>query len=229
MFYWCRIYFEKPNIEIRNVFLKKVKEKTWSEKIVIEHFWYRKSYFTVHAHIHETKTAETPIECIYLCESIAVGCQSPLSMQVSRCVYQSCKRASPWSPNSTWDRHLSWSPINARKSNLLSGSSWGVTRGKRGHNSPGAERLRGGGRQKVATMSQVLSSTAHLLPKHLKFEHWGGAKLVFCPGRHLTLLRPWSQNMRNCGLSKKRNYTGIAAGTQSYHTQNSNHLDQTLA
>jgi len=57
-----------------------------------------------------------------------------------------------------------------------------------GHNSPGAESL--WGRRKVPTMLQALSSTAHLLPKDLKFEH-GGAKLISCPGRHLTSLRPW--------------------------------------
>jgi len=39
-------------------------------------------------------------------------------------------------------------------------------------------------------MSQVLSSTADLLPKDFRFERVG-AKLVSCPGRHLTLLRPW--------------------------------------
>jgi len=33
-------------------------------------------------------------------------------------------------------------------------------------------------------------STAHLLAKHLRFEH-GIAKLVSCPGRHLTSVRPW--------------------------------------
>jgi len=32
-------------------------------------------------------------------------------------------------------------------------------------------------------------NTVHLFPKDLKFEH-GGAKLVSCPGRHLTSLRP---------------------------------------
>jgi len=32
-------------------------------------------------------------------------------------------------------------------------------------------------------------STVHSLPKDLKFEH-GGAKLVSCPRRYLTLLRP---------------------------------------
>ena len=43
--------------------------------------------------------------------------------------------------------------------------------------------------RKVLTMSQVLFNTVHLLPKDLRFEN-GGAKLVSCPGRHLTSLRP---------------------------------------
>jgi len=43
-------------------------------------------------------------------------------------------------------------------------------------------------RRKVPTMSQLLCSTAHLLPKDLRFEH-GGAKLVSCTERHLTSLR----------------------------------------
>jgi len=46
-----------------------------------------------------------------------------------------------------------------------------------------------GGRRKVPTMLQVLSSTAHLLPEDLRVEH-GGAKLTSCTGRHLTSLRP---------------------------------------
>jgi len=40
-------------------------------------------------------------------------------------------------------------------------------------------------------MSQALSSTADLLSKDLRFEH-GCDKLVSCPGRHLTSLRPWT-------------------------------------
>jgi len=47
-----------------------------------------------------------------------------------------------------------------------------------------------GGCRKVPTMSQVLSSTAYLLPKDLRLEH-GCAKLASCSGRHLTSLRPW--------------------------------------
>jgi len=33
-------------------------------------------------------------------------------------------------------------------------------------------------------------NTVNLLSKEFRFDH-GGAKLVFCPGRHLTSLRPW--------------------------------------
>jgi len=44
-------------------------------------------------------------------------------------------------------------------------------------------------------MSQAHSSTAHLLSKDLRFEH-AGAKLVSCPGRHLTSLRPGSGEAR---------------------------------
>jgi len=38
-------------------------------------------------------------------------------------------------------------------------------------------------------MSQILSSTAHLPSKDLRFEHVD-VKLVSCPGRHVTSLRP---------------------------------------
>jgi len=67
--------------------------------------------------------------------------------------------------------------------------------GQGGRNSPGTESLRRAaeslrGRQKIPKMSQVLSSTVHLLPKDIRFEHVD-AKLVSCPGRHLTSLRPW--------------------------------------
>ena len=60
-----------------------------------------------------------------------------------------------------------------------------TTRGK-GHNSPGAESL--WGRRKVQ-QCHTKFSTVHLLLKDLRFEH-RGAKLVSCPGRHLTSLRP---------------------------------------
>ena len=67
--------------------------------------------------------------------------------------------------------------------------------GQGGHNSPGANSLRG--RRKVPTMSQVLSSIQQICIGKSSasnmgapnFDH-GGAKLVFCAGRHLTLLLP---------------------------------------
>jgi len=65
----------------------------------------------------------------------------------------------------------------------------GVTRGGKAGAIPRAPNHCGGSR-KVPTMSQVLSSTAYLLPKDIRFEH-GGAKLAYCPGRHLTSLGPW--------------------------------------
>ena len=60
----------------------------------------------------------------------------------------------------------------------------GVTRGAREPRGPQFP-----GRRKVLTMLQVLSPAADLFPKDLRFEH-GGAKLVSCPRRHLTSLRP---------------------------------------
>ena len=50
------------------------------------------------------------------------------------------------------------------------------------------------GCRKVPRMLQLLCVflTAYLFPKDLRFEH-GGTKLVSCPGRHLTSLRPWVQ------------------------------------
>ena len=58
--------------------------------------------------------------------------------------------------------------------------------GVKGHNSPGAESLRG-----AKSSNNVIStsfSTVHLLPTDLRFEH-RGVKLVSCPRRHLTSLR----------------------------------------
>jgi len=46
LFYWRRIYFEKPNFEM--FFLKKLlKKKRDLKKIVNEQLWYRKNHFTV--------------------------------------------------------------------------------------------------------------------------------------------------------------------------------------
>jgi len=38
-------------------------------------------------------------------------------------------------------------------------------------------------------VASTFFTTIYLHPKDLRFEH-GGTKLAFCPGRHLTLLRP---------------------------------------
>ena len=69
--------------------------------------------------------------------------------------------------------------------NLLN-TGRGITRGAKGAQFPWRRIAVGtpnhcGGRRKVSPMSQVLFSTAHLLPKDLRFEH-EGAKLVSCPG-----------------------------------------------
>jgi len=52
----------------------------------------------------------------------------------------------------------------------------------------GAEWLRGAPKSPNIAKSTFFNA-AHLLPKDLRFEHWG-AKLVSCPGRHLTSLAP---------------------------------------
>ena len=38
-------------------------------------------------------------------------------------------------------------------------------------------------------VTRTFFNTVHLLPEDLRFKN-GGAKLVSCPGRHLTSLRP---------------------------------------
>jgi len=64
----------------------------------------------------------------------------------------------------------------------------GMTRGGKGDTISRAQN-HFGGRRKLLTMSQVLSSSADLLPKDFSFEH-GGSKLVSLPGCHLTPSRP---------------------------------------
>ena len=106
---------------------------------------------------------------------------------------------------------LLWRDVNCKRSNTKTRPTtlwrnnydcsvvWkdnrGVTKGggQEGRNFPGTKSL--WARQKVPTMSQVLSSTVHLLPKDLMFEH-SGAKLVSRSGRHPTSLRPWQQKDR---------------------------------
>jgi len=76
----------------------------------------------------------------------------------------------------------------------------GRNKGAKGYNSPGGESLWGrritmgapnhcGWRRNVST--STFFNTVLKLLKDLRFEH-GGAKLASYPGRHLTLLRPWS-------------------------------------
>jgi len=52
----------------------------------------------------------------------------------------------------------------------------------------GAKTLRGA-LQGPNNVASTFVNTVHLLPKDLRFEH-GGAKLVSCPGRHLTCVTP---------------------------------------
>jgi len=94
---------------------------------------------------------------------------------------------------------LSWShstlslPLGKWFKLLMIPNNQGRNEWARGHNFPHRITIGApnhcGGRRKVPRMSQVLSSTAHLLPKDLKFEH-GGAKLVSCLRRNVTSLRP---------------------------------------
>jgi len=62
----------------------------------------------------------------------------------------------------------------------------GAYRGGKGQNDPCAESLGSRKRQYCKYCLQYVN----VLPKDLKFEH-RGAKLVSCPGRHLTSVRPW--------------------------------------
>ena len=72
-----------------------------------------------------------------------------------------------------------------------------------------------GGTKSHNVISTVFN-TVHLLPKGLRFEH-GGAKLVSCPGRHRTSLRPctsrlFSQNDEIC-LQKYLSISGKLSTT----------------
>ena len=75
----------------------------------------------------------------------------------------------------------------------------GVTRGERGAQFPGAESLWGVDSLRWASknhnnVASTYFNTVYMHPKDIRFEH-GGAKLAFCPGRHLTSLRPWNQHL----------------------------------
>jgi len=74
--------------------------------------------------------------------------------------------------------------------NIGSGACRGVLRGEKGAQCPG--RRITGGRRKVPTMLQVLSSIRYIWSwKTWGLEH-GGAKLISCPWRHLTSVCPWA-------------------------------------
>jgi len=56
-------------------------------------------------------------------------------------------------------------------------------------------------------VSNTFFNAVHLLPKDLRFEHWD-ATLASCPGRHLTSLRPYSQDWKD--VFKSRNMSTCA-------------------
>ena len=65
----------------------------------------------------------------------------------------------------------------------------GCNEGARGAQCPlGAESL--GPPKSPNNVASTFCDKVHLLPKDLRFKH-GGAKLVSCPGRHFTSVRPW--------------------------------------
>jgi len=93
-----------------------------------------------------------------------------------------------------------------------------VTRVARGHDPSGADHYK-----KYQQCHKHFFKTVHLLPKDLRFEH-GGAKLVSCPKRHLTSLRPCTsrlsfQNVEIC-LQKYLPISGKLSIT-NYLKQNS--------
>jgi len=61
--------------------------------------------------------------------------------------------------------------------------------GARGHNSQGAESLRGTPKS-PKNVASTFFNAVHLLPKDLIFEN-GATRLGSLAGRHLTSLRPW--------------------------------------
>ena len=106
-----------------------------------------------------------------------------------------CATASPWrisfeNCRCSWNRS-SWGwnlkiCLFSENFSIFIAHHQGRYEGVKGHNSPGAESLRG-----AKSSNNVIStsfSTVHLLPTDLRFEH-RGVKLVSCPRRHLTSLR----------------------------------------
>jgi len=90
-------------------------------------------------------------------------------------------------------------------STLYIGITRGVTRGGKGDAIPralnhwgGVEWLRGAPNS-PNNITSTFFNEVHLLPRDLRFEH-GDAKLVSCPGRHLTSLRPWVSPLRKVNI-----------------------------
>jgi len=62
----------------------------------------------------------------------------------------------------------------------------GRNEGGNGHNSPGAEslwcrRITAGGVENLNSIKSAFFDAVHLLPKKLKFQHWGAPKLLLAP------------------------------------------------
>jgi len=106
-------------------------------------------------------------------------------------------------------------PYGTHGLTFLDDETRGVTRGARGHNSPGAEsvwgrRITAGGakwlREAPKSPNNIVGiffNTVHLLPKYLRYEH-RGAKAALCPGRHQTSLRPWTRQSNSCSTLAPR-------------------------
>jgi len=81
--------------------------------------------------------------------------------------------------------------------------------GQGGNNSAGAQSLWGrqitaGPPKSTKNVIRIFSSTVNLLSKELRFEH-GSAKLVSCPGRHRTSLRPCTSGLLTPFTGKSSN------------------------
>ena len=64
-------------------------------------------------------------------------------------------------------------------------------------------------------ITSTFFNTVHLLPNNLRFERAGATKLASWPGRHLTLLCPWSQILTNIFLPEMQQY-GLTGPILSY-------------
>ena len=120
---------------------------------------------------------------------VGVNCHSPTDRLQH---YQNCKARCATSSYSLRHTAPNVSLITPQKEEIqqmlpvcIAGGYWGRARK---HNALGAESLRGGAKSPI-NFTSAFPNTVHLLPKNLRFEH-GRAKLVSCPGRHLTAVHP---------------------------------------